>query len=93
MNVLVLGASGKSGLRTVERALKAGHKVTAYLRNDTNMSEETKKNPNLTVCFALDNSMILLVCCFNLVDSIVLSDPSTQSAVSTTGFDASDSTI
>lgn len=50
MNILILGASGKSGLRTVERALSGGHRVTAYLRNDTNMTEETKQNPNLTVC-------------------------------------------
>jgi len=48
-NILVLGASGKSGLCTVERALKAGHKVTVYLRNDTTLSEETKRNPNLTI--------------------------------------------
>jgi nucleoside-diphosphate-sugar epimerase len=73
-NILVLGASGKSGLRTVERALKGGHKVVAYLRNDTTLTEETKRNPNLTVCCPLNTFLLLLVCFCHLINLCMLPD-------------------
>jgi nucleoside-diphosphate-sugar epimerase len=73
--ILVLGASGKSGLRTVERALKAGHTVIAYLRNDTTLSEETKRNPNLTVCLFSDEFVIFLACFSHLTKTSLVPDP------------------
>jgi uncharacterized protein YbjT (DUF2867 family) len=33
MNVLVIGAAGKTGALVVQRAAAAGHKVTAFVRN------------------------------------------------------------
>lgn len=33
MNVLVVGASGSTGIHIVERALNAGHRVTAFVRS------------------------------------------------------------
>jgi uncharacterized protein YbjT (DUF2867 family) len=33
MNVLIIGAAGKTGRLTVERAIATGHKVTAFVRN------------------------------------------------------------
>ena len=38
LNILVIGANGGIGKQTVEIALKAGHKVTALLRNPANLS-------------------------------------------------------
>lgn len=35
MNVLVIGAAGKTGSAVVERALAAGHEVTAFVRSAT----------------------------------------------------------
>ncbi len=40
MRVLVLGASGPSGERIVERALAAGHRVTALARNPASVGVE-----------------------------------------------------
>ena len=38
LNILVIGANGGIGKQTVEIALKAGHKVTALLRNPANLA-------------------------------------------------------
>lgn len=38
LNILVIGANGGVGRQAVEIALKAGHKVTALLRNPANLS-------------------------------------------------------
>ncbi len=40
MKVLVLGASGASGRRIVQRALAAGHEVTGFLRDPGAMAVE-----------------------------------------------------
>jgi putative NADH-flavin reductase len=46
MKIVVFGASGKSGSLIVSQALEAGHQVTAYVRNESGI---TQKNPNLKV--------------------------------------------
>ena len=46
MKIVVLGASGGTGLRIVEQALEAGHIVTAFMRSPEKF---TPKHPNLTV--------------------------------------------
>jgi len=46
LNLLVIGANGGIGKQTVEIALKAGHHVTAVLRNPANL---TVKHPNLEI--------------------------------------------
>jgi uncharacterized protein YbjT (DUF2867 family) len=37
MKLLVLGATGGTGRQVVSQALEAGHEVTAYVRNPTNL--------------------------------------------------------
>ncbi len=46
MNILILGATGDSGRLTTEKALAAGHDVTAYVRNP---GKVTANNPRLSV--------------------------------------------
>ena len=46
MNLLVLGATGRTGLLVVEQALAAGHKVTALVRSPEKV---TIRNSNLRV--------------------------------------------
>jgi len=71
-NILILGASGKSGLCTIERALKAGHKVFAYLRNDTTLSEETKSNSNLSILkYGLPEAPTVLTPLIPQLDAII----------------------
>src|SRR5580693_6741033 len=38
MNILIIGANGGIGQKTVETALAAGHRVTAMVRNPANLS-------------------------------------------------------
>lgn len=51
MKLLILGASGNSGLRFVRMGLGAGHEVTAFIRNERKFAEQlTLANPKgLTV--------------------------------------------
>lgn len=46
MNVIVFGATGRTGLQIVKRALEKGHKVTAFVRDP---SKITLQHPNLTL--------------------------------------------
>jgi len=46
LNILVIGANGGIGRQTVELALKAGHHVTALVRNSANL---TLAHPNLEI--------------------------------------------
>lgn len=46
MQILVVGATGGTGLQAVEQALQRGHFVTAFVRDPTKI---TIKHPNLTV--------------------------------------------
>ncbi|KAJ9493861.1 hypothetical protein H2202_010634 [Exophiala xenobiotica] len=39
-NLLILGGSGKSGIKIVQQAIERGHIVTAYARNATKLKEE-----------------------------------------------------
>jgi hypothetical protein len=39
-NILILGGSGKSGIKIVQQAIERGHIVTAYARNATRLKEE-----------------------------------------------------
>ncbi|KAK5322072.1 hypothetical protein LTR46_006293 [Exophiala xenobiotica] len=39
-NLLILGGSGKSGIKIVQQAIERGHIVTAYARNATRLKEE-----------------------------------------------------
>lgn len=40
MKLLILGASGNSGLRFVRMGLAAGHEVTAFIRNERKFAEQ-----------------------------------------------------
>ena len=46
MRILILGATGKTGLQVVKLAVKAGHTVTAYVRSPNKLP---KSSPNLRV--------------------------------------------
>lgn len=46
MKIVVFGASGRMGIMVVERALEAGHNVTAFLRTPSKISLQ---HPNLTL--------------------------------------------
>ena len=46
MNILIFGASGKLGTLVVKKALKKGHKVTAFVRNASRLSH---KDSNLSI--------------------------------------------
>ncbi|MEO1065766.1 MAG: NAD(P)-binding oxidoreductase [Pseudomonadota bacterium] len=46
MNIIIFGATGSVGSLVVKRALKDGHKVTAFARNPDKLDIE---NPNLTL--------------------------------------------
>ena len=46
MQLLVIGATGGSGLQVVEQALQRGHYVTAFVRNPAKL---TIHHPNLTI--------------------------------------------
>ena len=46
MRLLVFGATGGTGLQTVEQALAQGHQVTAFVRQPTALATQ---HPNLTV--------------------------------------------
>jgi putative NADH-flavin reductase len=52
MNVIVFGASGRTGRLVVEQALEKGHTVTAFVRNPTAFSEDAgliRAHPKLRV--------------------------------------------
>ena len=46
MRLLILGATGPTGLQLVDQALAAGHEVTAFIRSAARVS---MKHPNLTI--------------------------------------------
>jgi len=46
MKIIVFGASGRMGIKVVEQALEAGHRITAFLRTP---SKITIQHPNLTL--------------------------------------------
>jgi putative NADH-flavin reductase len=46
MKIVVFGASGRMGMKVVEQALEAGHKVTAFLRTPSKIAIQ---HPNLTL--------------------------------------------
>jgi putative NADH-flavin reductase len=46
MNVLILGANGRTGFQTLKRALEKGHKVTAFVREKDSIN---LLHPNLKV--------------------------------------------
>jgi uncharacterized protein YbjT (DUF2867 family) len=46
MNLLILGASGKTGVQLVNKALSAGHDVTAFVRDSQSLAIN---NPKFTV--------------------------------------------
>ncbi|MFL5321386.1 MAG: NAD(P)-dependent oxidoreductase [Myxococcaceae bacterium] len=43
MKILVIGATGKAGLGFIQQALKAGHEVTAFVRDPSKLSLEHEK--------------------------------------------------
>ena len=47
--LLVLGATGSTGKLFVDKALAAGHSLTIYARSPDKLSEEVRKNQNVTV--------------------------------------------
>ncbi|KAK4493913.1 hypothetical protein PRZ48_015099 [Zasmidium cellare] len=47
MHLLVLGATGPSGIAFVTEALKAGHKLTIYARNPSKLPQEVSSNSNV----------------------------------------------
>jgi nucleoside-diphosphate-sugar epimerase len=47
--ILVLGATGPTGLLILKKALDHGHEVTAYVRSPSKIPSELTSNPNLTV--------------------------------------------
>jgi len=47
--ILVLGATGPTGLLILKKALEHGHAVTAYVRSPSKIPDDLKSNPNLTV--------------------------------------------
>jgi uncharacterized protein YbjT (DUF2867 family) len=48
--ILVLGATGPTGLAVVREALQRGHVVVAYVRNPSKIPAELTANKNLEVC-------------------------------------------
>lgn len=49
MHILVLGATGPSGLLLVQEALVAGHTVVVYVRSPQKLPDDVKANPAVTV--------------------------------------------
>ncbi|CZT16121.1 uncharacterized protein RCC_01962 [Ramularia collo-cygni] len=49
MHILVLGATGPSGIAFVEEALKAGHELTIYARNPSKLPEDVQQNSHVQV--------------------------------------------
>jgi NAD(P)-dependent dehydrogenase (short-subunit alcohol dehydrogenase family) len=48
--ILVLGATGPTGLAVVREALSRGHIVVAYVRTPSKIPSELAANKNLNVC-------------------------------------------
>lgn len=46
MKIIIFGASGKTGKLLVEQALSDNHRVTAFVRNPSNLNIS---NPNLVI--------------------------------------------
>lgn len=49
MHFLIIGASGRNGLLTVEAALASQHTVTALVRNPSSLPASISSNTNLTI--------------------------------------------
>lgn len=64
-SMLILGASGRSGILTLKLALENGHKVTAYVRNEAKLREKLgtdAEHNELTVrCYLLNEELIVLI--------------------------------
>lgn len=48
-NLLILGSTGGTGIRTVEQALERGYRVTVYDRKTEKLPESLRSNKNLTI--------------------------------------------
>ena len=48
--ILILGATGPTGLVVVREALERGHVVVAYVRNPSKIPAELTANKKLEVC-------------------------------------------
>ena len=49
MHVLILGATGPSGLLLVQESLAAGHTVVLYVRSPQKLPEDIRANPSVTI--------------------------------------------
>jgi putative NADH-flavin reductase len=49
LNIVVFGASGRTGLKVVEQALEAGHRVTAYVRNAPKLTGQVVPSERLRI--------------------------------------------
>lgn len=58
MNIIVFGATGKTGLSFVKQALGEGHKITAFIRNPDKMSIKDEKL-KIVVGSALDKVVVI----------------------------------
>ena len=61
MKIAITGASGKTGYRIVEEAIKNGHKVTQIIRENSNIPESIKDNETYRLSlgnnYELDNAL------------------------------------
>jgi uncharacterized protein YbjT (DUF2867 family) len=48
-NLLILGATGPTGIITVRKAIQRGHKITIFARNVAKLPEDIRENPEITV--------------------------------------------
>lgn len=49
-NILILGATGPTGITTVRKAIQRGHKITIFARNIGKLPKDMRENPELAVC-------------------------------------------
>ena len=67
MRIVVLGATGRTGLRVVDLALAAGHQVTAYVRR----SRSLPASPNLSVVIGPVDDVEAMTAAFEGADAVV----------------------
>jgi len=81
--ILLLGATGASGLVTLSRALEADAEVIVYARNPSKIPTSARENPNLTIIQgSLDDTEALTAAIARKPDAIIsLLGPATSDMV------------
>ena len=73
MRIIVVGATGKTGMHTWRKALQQGHQVTAFGRSVDRLSGDVLDSSDVTEAVAGHDAVIVCIGSTNLKDTTTLS--------------------